>query len=389
VVATVTFFAVANADTLAKKTAAKSAGCTHIMVQAVWGQLQSSAGGSLVGAEVTALNTQFDDCRSLGLSVIFEHALQYPPAFVQSGVEQFKDQSSNNWTSATPGKNVRNWMWNATGRTYVSDFYTKVWAALSSVNRAAVAMVRFGGGYFGELQYPPESLASPYSYWGFGTSMQTGTGLAAGLSVCPNPGYTPFSGTDAQDVQWINWYMQGLENWTLWQVSTLKTVGWTQLLMCLHPGFGIRVNQPRSDTNYRGAMAAGQDCTRIIGCYKNDPQVWPWCTGVASPDQINPTVVDTDQAQWKKLYADAAVRGKFRHIAGENSGGEDNTGMNYVFANPLASSTPTSGMPLFFGPNRAPSWQRYQLLMWVTYDTLVAGGANATMANYQSDIASN
>lgn len=380
-----TFFATINADTTAKKQAAKAAGCTHLVVLAFWGNLQLTQGGALDATALAALNAELDDCRSIGLAPILSHSIQYPPSWALTAVEAFKDQAGNTWAgTGGSGGQVRNWMWTATGRGFVSDFLTKVYAGLSTANRAAIARVRFGGGYFDELQYPPQALASPNSYWGFGASQQSGTDLASGLSVCPLPGYTPFTGTDAQDVQWINWYLGGIENWLKWYITTLKAIGWTCRLSVCHPGYSTRTNQVRSDAAYRQSMAFGHDFTRAVGIYKNDPQVWPWSTWINGPASVSPPVLDTDQAAWQKLYAEAAVRGKAADLWGENTGGEANSGMDTVFTNAL-STTPASGSPIYSGSPRG-SYAAYQGLMWLDDTSLNAGGSNATLAHYQTKI---
>ncbi len=382
-------FATFGADTLTKKQTIRTAGLTHAVIPAFWDALQpSGAATALNSTAVTALNQQITDCISAGIIPILEHAVQYPPSWAASAVEQFKDQSGNQWAGTVgAGDQVRNWMWTATGRTYFADFVTKVYAALTGTNQAAVERIRFGGGYFGETQYPPQQIASPWSYWGFGTSMQTGTGLASGLTVCPQVGYTPFSGTDAQDVSWINWYLRGIENWILFQVATLKGAGWTVPLMCLHPGYSIRQNQVRTDAGFRQSMAYGHDFTRAVGCYKNDPQVWPWSTWINGADPFPNSTVDTDQGAWKKLYSEAAVRGKHYHLWGENTGGEDNTGLDFIFSNALAPA-PATGQPPYFGANPG-TWRGYEGLSWLNNADLTGGvSGKATLAHYTSSIRS-
>jgi hypothetical protein len=366
-------FAVVGADDLAAKQAVKAAGVTHAVVPARWSALQPNGAGTALDATALAdLNTQLADCHATGLRVILEHALQYPPTWVLSGVEAFRDQASNDWLDTSSGKQVRNWMWTANGRSYYTDFINRVAAGIT--DRGVVDRIRFG------------AVASPNSYWGFGTSMQTGTGLASGLSVCPLPGYTPFSGTDSQDVQWINWYLGGIESWLAFQVTTLKTAGWRVPLMCLHPGYSTRSNQTRASSGYRQDMAYGHDFTRALGVYKNDPQVWPWSTWINGTDFPSPPTVDSDQAAWKKLYAEAVGRGKHGMLWGENTGGEDNTGMDFIFANPLATGTPATGEPLY-GPRARAAWSGYVGLMWLNYADLTAGGSHATLAHYAAKIA--
>ena len=381
-----TFFAAFDANTLAKKQAIKAAGCTHVVISAFWDRLQNGGPGTaLESGGLADLNAEFDDARTVGLTPILENGVQYPPAWVTDTIEPFRDQGGHDWiTEVGSGADCRNWIWTANGRAAIGDYYTKVAAGLTTTNRAAVDRVRFGGGYFGEVQYPVEQLSSPWSYWGFGASMQTGTGLATGLTACPLPDYVPFTGSDAQDVQWINWYLRGLEDFVRFQIQVLKDAGWTVPLHCLHPGFSIRTNQTRADAGYRQSMAAGHDFTRAVGVYKNDPQVWPWNTSAAEEDAWSPVTVDSDQAPWKKLYAEAAVRGKHHLLWGENGGGENNAGMDFVFDTVIPAG-PLDGL-IYAGPNPG-EYQGYRGFVWLNYDSLVAGGGDATLSRYATRIA--
>jgi hypothetical protein len=370
---------VIGADTLVAKQAVVSAGIHGVLIQALWDQLQpNGAGSSLVSSAVNALNQQITDARSLGLKVAFEYAPHYPPTWVKSGIEAFTDQNNSTYTSADPGKDVRNWVWTALGRQYIEDFYTKVYNALSTENRAALVFLKFGGSYYGEIQYPTEVGSTPFRYWGFGNAMQTGIGLANGLSVCPVPGYTPFTGTDAQDVLFINWYLHGLEDFVSWQISLLKSLGFTCKLYAMHSGYSVRNNQGRASDGYRENFARGQDFTRMLGQYKNDPQVWPWCTWIGGYDGWTPNTYDSDQAAWKKLYSVASARGKHYQIGGENTGGESNATMDTMFSELI---NPTTG-PIYSDGRPQTAWTGYKDIMWLNYANLTAGGGNATLTHF-------
>lgn len=381
-------FATINATTLAAKQACKAAGLTHHVVQAKWVDLQpTSAGQALDATALAALNTQIADTINAGLRPVLEHAIQYPPAWALAAVELFKDQAANTWTSSTPGTQVRNWFWTANGQGFVADFITKVYAGLTAANVAAIDRIRLGGGYFGELQYPHGNIASPFSYWAFGAAQQTGTGIAASQKVCPLPGYTPFTGTDAQDVVWINWYLGGIAQWMLDLIAMHKTAGWTCDLMVLHPGFSVRQNHLRSDSGFRDSLSNGIDFTRMIGAYAHDPQVWPWSTWIDGTDPFAFTGHDSDQAAWKKLYSEAVVRGKHTRMWGENTGGETNAQMDAVFVNALGKGAPASGDPYLFAAPVVSAYAGYAGLMWLDYASLIAGGANASLAHYATKIA--
>ena len=119
-----TSYAVIGATTNAEIAAVAAAGCTHNVVVAFWDQLQpGGAGAALDSTALSALNTVIGYNIANGLQTILEHALHYPPSWVASAVEPFKDQDGNEWTGTSGnGDQVRNWMWTSLGRTYVADF---------------------------------------------------------------------------------------------------------------------------------------------------------------------------------------------------------------------------------------------------------------------------
>lgn len=381
-----TTFEVIGADTLAAKQACAAAGVHGVLIQANWASLQPGGSGSALNASaVAALNQQMDDARSLGLAVTFEYAPQYAPGWALSSVEPYKDQNGVEYLSNDSGKQVRNWFWTASGRALLGDFMTKVYAAMTPANRNAIHGIKFGGGYYGELQYPVEFVSAPQSFYGYGDSMQNGTDLADGLSACPLPGYEVFSGTDAQDVLWINWYLSGVENFLVWQIDMLKSLGFTCRLYALHSGYSTRTNMARDSAGYRENFARGHDFTRAIGMYKNDPQVWPWSTWLGGPNGWDPPSVDSDQAAWKRLYATAAARGKHYLIGGENTGGESNAGMDQIVAE-ATGDVPPAGL-IYADGQPQTGWRPFGRIMWLNYEMLTEGGGNATLDHLAEVIA--
>ncbi len=377
-------FYVMNANTLAAKQAVASAGLGGVYIAANWASLQpNGAGSALNSSAIAALNQEIADARSLGLGICFSHSPQYSPNWVKSSVEPFKDQNGDEYLSTDSGKQVRNWFWTANGRQYIADFYTKVWQGLTPENRMAVTYLKFGGGYYGEIQYPPEVGSSPdWLYRGFGNSMQTGVGLAPGLTACPEPGYVPFTGSDSQDVAWINWFLGGIEDFVRWQIDLLKSLGWTCPLFAMHPGYSVRNNTGRSNSGWRQNFAIGVDFTRMMGIYKNDPQVWPWSTWLGGYDGWTPNTFDSDQAAWKKLYATAAAHGKHYNIGGENTGGETNSDLDAILDSALGATPPSTTGPIYSDGRPQTAWSGYKHIMWLDYASLTAGGSNATLAHY-------
>lgn len=378
-------FAVLNADSDAARTACKAAGATHAVINAYWDSMQPTGTGALNPAAAAKLVADYAHALSIGLKPILSINLHYTPAWVQSSVEPFRDQAGNNYTVTDniTGKAVRNWMWTATGRTYVSDLTTRVAAALGAANIAATDGCRLGGGWFGELHYPEPAAGAPSPAWqGFGPSMQTGTGLAAGMSVCPLPGYVPFTGTDAQDCTWLNWYLNGIVAWVLWQIDLHKSLGFTRNLWVLMPGYGARTDSLRSDTIYRSSASYGEDHVRLLGAIMHDPAVWPYSTWLDTVDGNPAGTTDSAKAQWKSIYEKALARGKHWNLVGENTSGETNANMDTIFADALGGS-------VYTGSPGAPSQgYYYRGIVWLDYASLISGGAVADMAHFASKIAS-
>jgi hypothetical protein len=356
-------------------------GVNSIVMQVQWDQLQpNGAGTALDSGAVAAMNAYYDLIRAHGMTVIMEQCLHNPPAWVKSGVEQFKDQNGTNYTGGA-GSDVRNWIWTANGRQYVADYTNKVAAALGSSRIATMDCIKFGGSIYGELQYNINGS----SFMGFGNSMQTGSGLAAGLSICPHPGYKPYGGNDTFDYEWFNWYIDGMVNWMLYFAQCFKTAGYTCDLHAMLPSSGLATTDTRGSGSYTYQVSQGVDYTRQVGAMKRDPQIWPWATWINGP-MSHPTN-DGGNAAWARLWAAAAVRGKQSRIWGENTGGEGDTtsngsgtGMSMfdTFQNPLGKTTPPMGMPALTGTSSAgnPGWTSYAGMMWLNSGSLFGGGAD-------------
>lgn len=376
-------FAVLGADTNASRVASKSAGCTHAVINAYWDRLQPTGTGALSASATTDFIAAFDHALSIGLKPILAVDFQYPPSWILTGVEKFKDQAGNDYDTNGSGKQVRNWMWTANGRTYVADLLTRVGAALGPARIKATDGVRIGGGWYGEAHYPESVSGGPtYAWQAFGASMQTGTGLAAGMTICPVPGYVPYSGTDAQDVAFLNWYLNGMTSWVRWQIDQYKALGFTRNLWVLLSGYGVRSNTVRTDNGYKQAAALGEDHLRIIGEFMHDPSVWPYSTWLNTVDGFAGGTADSDKAAWKSIYEKSLVRGKQYGLMGENTGGEDNTAMDGIFAGALGSATYAGS------PGTPSSGHYYNGCIWLDYTSLTNGTGGATMAHYASKIAS-
>jgi len=378
-------FSALGADTDSARVAIKNAGCTHATINANWGALQPNGAGTALDATAMAnVAAAFDHARSIGLKVILSINYHYPPNWVLSNLEPFRDQFGVDYVQSNVGggKAVRNWMTTGKGRTWLADFTTKVVSALGSTRISKVSGCRIGAGWYGELHYPEAygSTVGSYAWQGFSPSMQAGTDLAAGLSVCPLPGYVPYSGSDEQDCVWLNWYLNTLVQFIRWNVELYKSLGLRRNLWLMLPGYGVRLNVSRSNNGYKQAAALGEDHIRAIGEFMHDPAVWPYSTWMNTADGFAGGVVDSDKSAWKSLYEKSLARGKHHRLIGENTGNESNSVMDVIFADSMGRASYAGSLsPL-------PSKSYYKGIVWLQYSTLI-GGSQATMAHYAEKIA--
>ncbi|MGB4768213.1 MAG: hypothetical protein WBP22_03055 [Candidatus Saccharimonas sp.] len=452
---------------LVSKQNIKAAGCTHNLIAARWDLLQpNGAGSALDPAAVSDLCADFDQSVKVGLKIVFEIALQYPPSWALSGtdaVAAFVDQAGNVYpqASAASGKRVADWVWTDRGRQYVADLISKIATALGPKRIAWTVGIKCGGGYYGELHYPPVTLtprsdpgctvtggspviadsritaadqgklvsgagipgatyvgtvtdgvsfllsSSPsaqvdvnatgnftvslnigvHSFWGYGAAAQTGAGLASDQAICPLPGYTLFSGTDAQDSAWLNWYIGGLGNWIKWYIAQMRAAGWTCNFHVCHPGYGVRSNQPRVSSSlsagYRQAASLGEDTARIMGTYYKDPKVWPYSTWLNTQDGAPGGTADSDVSAWKKVYKEAYLRNKHYLLWGENTGNESPAGLQAIFS----GHTYGSALSNASYPGAPAQTYGFQGMFWLNYASLTDGNpAHAQLSDLQAAI---
>jgi hypothetical protein len=364
-------------DTLVKMQACKAAGCTHVVVQVTWAWFQANPGDTFWGPNVTAMNDIIGYASSVGLKVILSMGHQYIPDGFWTGLPKFKDQGGSEYLPASgTGLRVGDYVWSQTARTTLSAYYTTLISFLSPASIAAISAIRLGGGYYNELHYPPNggngSDVNTVHYWGYSAAAQAGTDLATGMSVCPYPGYTPYSGTPSQDAPWVTWYLSSLALYAKWQVDVLRAAGWAKELLMLHPGFGLRSNWTGSEYAYRVELAEGDDWGRQMDAYLSDPLVYPYSTWVDAVHAYppDPWGVDSNTAAWGKLYLLALARGLNTHLMGENTGGQT-----------------TSDLDRVFGAGGSIGGDYYHGYIHLDYDSLYAGGSNVTMAQFAADIA--
>jgi hypothetical protein len=398
-------FAVTGATSASQLAALAAAGCTHVVLAARWDLLAPRGPtAALDQQQVASVRAIHDSATAAGLAVVLDHQLQSAPGWVRRSVEPFTDQHGVPFkhSGAAVGLDVRNWMWTSVGRAYVAVFVDRLAGALGPARRRATAALTLGGGWSGYLQYPQGPSRPPFRYWGYGRSMQTGNGLARDplLRACPLPGYVPFTrgpahrasatpghgqqviaaGTDADDVTWIDWYLDGIESWVNFGIRTFRSAGYGADILVAHPPQTVRADQNRTQAAYRASMAIGADAVRVVARYAPVRGVWPLAASLTDPDGAATVRTDSQQSTWKKIAAEATLRGKGAGMWGGNADGDSGANLRFVFREALTAS-PSAGRPLqvgralILGDTPTGAYQGYTGLVWSSYPDLAVGGA--------------
>ena len=314
-----------------------AAGGTAVVVPVIWAEAQPHPGEAVTlqdaGNAGQDVLTEIAEAHAAHLQVYLELDLQYPPEWVKQSVPQYANQAGTAYSSTTPGKDIRDWVWSQVGREAVAGFVAGALGALSPT-LGDIAGIRVGGGMYGEMQYPYDGsmVDGQPSYWGYDAPAQTGVGLASGQQSSPLPGYVYAQGSPSQDAEWASWYLQSLGNFVHWYILQLRQDGWEGAVYVLHPSYGMREDfAPRSPA-YEQQLALGTDYAVQMDAYDTLPDAWPWSTWADDPEPFyfpgDPA--DSDKAAWRKLLVLAQERGLASHIMGENTGGGGVTAIDHL-----------------------------------------------------------
>lgn len=323
-----------------------AAGGTHAVVLAGWDVLET-ADGTWNTTNVAAVQSKIEEAWTAGLHVILEPGLQYPPAWAQSAIAPFKNQSGTEYLPSDAASKVRDWVWTATGRTILGDFLTGL---LSRLDLTHVGSVRLGGSWYNELQFPAWNygISGQIAYWCFSTAAQTGTGIASGMTSATAAGiagYAYDSGglSDAggwtpttNDNTFQSWYTGSLTTFAGWMVDTVATE-WGGPIWLMFPGVGLRDVHGKNSQGWRQELAEGKDWgSHITALFPTRPKLRGWCTWVDYDDNSTTDVATMSPSRYlRKRLVDAGYGA--RRIGGENANAEDRTARRQAFANTFAS----------------------------------------------------
>jgi len=365
------FRATFNCDTLADKQQWAQAGGTHVVIQALWSDLEPTK-GTLNAGKLAVLKQQFADCATAGVGVIFSFATHYTPDWIKSGpaaAPRFQANTYAEWASANHlGDDIPDVVFSKVARDAISAFQARLWAALTVAEKALIHDVRLGGGPYGELHYP--SPGDPRRWWGNSAPAATGVGLADGMVKCP---VSPvFTGTPSP--AYVEWYLDALVRYMLWQIDQLRRLlGYAGETHMLLPSFGLRDNMAYGETGWSYQAAEGVAFERQIAAFRAvDKHVWPQCTWVNGEDPVPGGIPDSDRAAHRKIGELAVKYGCTQYLAGENTGGNAQAGFD-----------DNADIDRMFSADGAYGGGGYKGLSWLNFPRLVGreAGVHATLAH--------
>jgi hypothetical protein len=315
----------------ARASAYKSAGITQVVLSVSWDRFQPTS-TSLDSAYVATLRTDLATYRRAGLGVVLDTGIQYPPAWLlRLPGARFRNQHGDAFIDPAPGMNVANFVFNSLLRERQHDYLAALFKQLGTGWTA----VRLGGGWYGELNYPPAVFAGKSNcYWAFDDIAQGQKyGLPAGLAPCPVPGWKP--GTPSPDHTsarlFLDWYLASLQNYHDWQIQTVRR-HYSGPLHMLYPSWGIRSGQldaavatdlsGTTPAEKNGEISRGFDFARYIAGIR-DPLVQIHCTWLDSnPDWSDDT--SPDPVRWSPVHYLASLARAHNpplRVSAENTGG--------------------------------------------------------------------
>lgn len=344
----------------------KAAGGTHVVVQAIWDQLEPTQ-GELDSAALDDLLERMIEARNNGLQVIFEFALQYAPAWYLAAAPKYRDQYGATWDSTDPGDQVRDMVWSNYAWSAAKAFMTLLWPWVRSTHNAdgIIDSIRVGFGIRGEMQMPPVGPgdgAGHYQWWAFSTAAR-GTDTAPDQNPMPlTDGYNPHSG-GGSDEAFVSWYQASIAQRVSSFVYFVRNeLGWADKIHVMHPNWGVRPGETSDSWSWRAQQAAGCDWSSQIDQYRWADKVYPWSTWLdQTPFSVAGSANPVEWEPWRYLAYLAYQAGLGDHLWGENTGGHQNADMDAMFREgSLAGS--------------------YRGVAWLNWGQLT-DGSHATLAN--------
>jgi hypothetical protein len=288
---------VASSCTESSVAANRAVGLAVVEVEAYWDRYLPTRSGVVDTAYVADLRARITRCLDAGLRVVLGPGLQYPPAWVRAlSGSKLVDQRGK-----TPSTGALDTVFSATVRAAQADYLKRLVADLPS---GRIEAVRIGTSAEGEIGYPGPNAAGDgflQSWWAFSPAAQQGTGLAAGASRTPMPGWIPgqrtWQGravTAASARTWFQWYTRSLTSALKSQHDVLRAAGYAGQVHLPAPGKGVL---PADLTTASNALLNGTgDRDGSLGRGLNYPDQFGVLAGSVSKLVIDLTGIDDGSA---------------------------------------------------------------------------------------------
>ena len=210
-------------------TSNKAAGVQMVVLSARWDLMFPTRGvvdPNYRTAFVNALRT----CVNGGLRVVVDAGLQYTPAWATALTNaRLRDQYGS-----APVSNQLDLIYNAGVRTAAAEYLTEL---VKDLPASTVEAIRVGTTTTGELGLPGSwdgGKGHDDSWWAFSPAAQNGTGLAAGQTKSPMPGWIPGQTTwkrravtTADALNWWRWYERAVVQTESWLAQTVRGAGFS------------------------------------------------------------------------------------------------------------------------------------------------------------------
>ena len=279
-------------------------GVRAVLVEATWADAEPRP-GVFNEAYLQQLLGQVRSFRAMGFKVALNYGLEQAPSWLMAlPGAHYVNQFGTEYT-AEP---VPNLIFDTSLRSYAQAFTDAILRLLGRF----VYLVRVGGGYDGELDYPPPASGeSPNQYWAYGP---------AAHAQSPEESWRPCSPT-GQARAFLRSYLTALVDFQQWQIRSVRSV-YRGDIAVLYPSVGFTAaneQQALSDDlcgrtaiEQTGAIARGWDQAQQVGALSG-PGLVVYSTAVDNPAAIG---------ELGRLAAD-------RHLAlaGENGGFNGPTAM--------------------------------------------------------------
>lgn len=318
----------------ARIAATNDAGAPGVVIGIAWNRCEP-AEGQFDEAYLRSLTNKIATFRAGAKRVVLDFGVQYPPGWIfreatASFVNQYGHAYEATLGSGDCGVNL---VFSQKMREIYGAYLDHLFRELGTDYTA----IRLGGGRYGELGYPGNQYRQDGNcYWAFDALAQGRLpGLPPGVRVCPVPGWRPGQASPGHTAarQFLDWYMESMENYHDWQIVTLRKY-YAGPLFILYPSTGgLRPGQLEAAIEHdadgstgperTGEVGRGFDMARYVAGI-TDPQVVvysTWLDGFFGSDDTSP-----DPARWSPGHYLASLAAAHRPplpVGGENTGSPD------------------------------------------------------------------